>query len=125
MLNMSNCYKFIFLQIFMQKAVQVEAVKAEDYISPPVAARTRRNKGVSPSRIPRRILPKDNEALAEIEQARALLNEDASDLSDSEVSISQKNILRAFMSNYLHLFLHDSSLLFPLKIIACLNLFYK
>jgi len=73
----------------MQKAVQVEAVKAEDYISPPVAARTRRNKGVSPSKIPRRILPKENEALAEIEQARALLNESASDLSDSEVSISQ------------------------------------
>lgn len=70
--------------------VQVEAVKAEDYISPPVAARTRRNKGVSPSKIPRRILPKDNEALAEIEQARALLNEDASDLSDSEKDYAEE-----------------------------------
>jgi len=70
--------------------VQVEAVKAEDYVSPPVAARTRRNKGVSPSKIPRRILPKDNEALAEIEQARALLNEDASDLSDSEKDYAEE-----------------------------------
>lgn len=115
---MSNRDTIISLQIFMQQAVQVEAVKAEDYISPPVAARTRRNKGVSPSKIPRRILPKDNEALAEIEQARALLNENASDLSDSEVSISQQNILRAFMSNYLHFFhtyfLHDSESLIPI-----------
>jgi len=70
--------------------VQVEAVKAEDYISPPVAARTRRNKGVSPSKIPRRILPKENEALAEIEQARALLNESASDLSDSEKDYAEE-----------------------------------
>ena len=78
----------------MQKAAQVEAVKGEDYVSPPVAARTRRGqKAISPSKIPRRILaPKnENEALAEIEEARALLNKNGSEaeLSDAEVSITQ------------------------------------
>ena len=86
---------------FHAKAAPV--VKSEDYVSPPVAARTRRGqKAISPSKIPRRILaPKnENEALAEIEEARALLNKDGSEaeLSDAEVSIGQTTHFISYLS---------------------------